>query len=104
MSSVTYRNPAVLAKMAVTVDHMSGGRLEFGIGAGWHEDEHRGYGLEFPSPGARVDMLDEALTVICALWTQDSVSFEGRYYTLHEAIGEIRNPCNARTRRSWSAG
>ena len=86
VSSVTYRNPALLAKMAVTVDHMSGGRLEFGIGAGWHEAEHRGYGIEFPSPGCRVEMLDEALTVIRALWTQDTVSFEGRYFRLDEAI------------------
>ncbi len=85
VSSVTYRNPAMLAKMAVTVDHMSGGRLEFGIGAGWHEDEHRGYGIEFPSPGARVDMLDEALTVIRRLWTEESVTFTGRFFTLEEA-------------------
>jgi len=87
VSSVTYRNPAVLAKIAVTVDHMSGGRLEFGIGAGWHENEHRGYGLQFPSAGARVDMLDEALTVIRRLWTEDSVTFAGRHYTLDAAIG-----------------
>ena len=51
VTGVTYRNPAVLAKMAVTVDHISGGRLEFGLGAGWHEAEHRGYGIEFPSAG-----------------------------------------------------
>jgi len=87
VSSVTYRNPAVLAKMAVTVDHISGGRLEFGIGAGWHENEHQGYGLEFPSAGTRVDMLDEALTVIRRLWTEDQVSFAGRFYTLDAALG-----------------
>jgi F420-dependent oxidoreductase-like protein len=86
VSAVTYRNPAMLAKMAVTVDHMSAGRLEFGIGAGWHENEHRGYGLEFPSPRARVEMLDEALTITRRLWTEDSVSFQGHYYTLDAAF------------------
>ena len=88
VTGVTYRNPAILAKMAVTVDHISGGRLDFGIGAGWHEAEHRGYGLEFPSPGTRVAMLDEALTVIRRLWTEESVTFEGRFYTLRDALCE----------------
>lgn len=88
VSSVTFRNPAVLAKMAVTVDHISGGRLDFGIGAGWHEAEHRGYGLNYPGPGARVAMLDEALTVIRALWTEPSVTFTGQYFTLTDALGE----------------
>ncbi|MDT5282868.1 MAG: hypothetical protein QOJ20_4063 [Mycobacterium sp.] len=85
VSGVTYRNPAVLAKMAVTVDHISGGRMDFGIGAGWHEAEHRGYGIGFPGPGDRVAMVDEALTVIRRLWTEDSVDFAGRFYTLDDA-------------------
>ena len=88
VTGVTYRHPAVLANMAVTVDHISGGRLDFGIGAGWHEAEHRGYGIEFPSAGTRVAMLDEALTVIRRLWTEESVTFEGQFYTLHDAICE----------------
>lgn len=88
VTGVTYRNPAILAKMAVTVDHITGGRMDFGIGAGWHEDEHRGYGIEFPSPGARVEMLDEALTVIRRLWTEESVTFSGRYFTLTDALCE----------------
>ncbi|MCW1958024.1 MAG: TIGR03560 family F420-dependent LLM class oxidoreductase [Mycobacterium sp.] len=88
VTGVTYRNPAILAKMAVTVDHITGGRLDFGIGAGWHEDEHRGFGLEFPGPGTRVAMLDEALTVIRRLWTEESVSFAGRFYTLTDALCE----------------
>lgn len=88
VSSVTYRNPAILAKMAVTVDHISGGRLDFGIGAGWHEEEHRGYGIDFPGPGTRVAMLDEALTIIRRLWSEDSVTFEGRFYAVHEALAE----------------
>jgi F420-dependent oxidoreductase-like protein len=85
VSGVTYRNPAILAKMAVTVDHISGGRMDFGIGAGWHEAEHRGYGIDFPGPGERVAMVDEALTVIRRLWTEDSVDFAGRFYTLDDA-------------------
>lgn len=88
VTGVTYRNPAILAKMAVTVDHISGGRLDFGIGAGWHKAEHRGYGIEFPSPGTRVAMLDEALTVIRRLWTEDSVTFSGRFFTLEDALCE----------------
>jgi len=88
VTGVTYRNPAVLAKMAVTVDHISGGRLDFGIGAGWHEAEHRGYGIEFPRPGVRVAMVDEALTVIRRLWTEDSVTFSGRFFTLTDALCE----------------
>lgn len=85
---MTYRNPAILAKMAVTVDHISGGRLDFGIGAAWHEAEHRGYGIAFPSPGARVAMVDEALTVIRRLWTEDRVTFTGRFFTLQDALCE----------------
>jgi F420-dependent oxidoreductase-like protein len=88
VSGVLYRNPAVLAKMAVTVDHISGGRLVFGLGAGWHEAEHRGYGIDFPGAGTRVAMLDEALTVIRRMWTEESVRHEGRFYTLRDAICE----------------
>jgi F420-dependent oxidoreductase-like protein len=88
VTGVTYRNPAILAKMAVTVDHISGGRMDFGIGAGWHEDEHRGYGIDFPAASARVEMLDEALTVIRRLWTEESVSFSGRFFTLTDALCE----------------
>jgi F420-dependent oxidoreductase-like protein len=85
---VTYRNPAILANMAVTVDHISGGRLNFGLGAGWHEAEHHGYGIEFPSPGTRVAMVDEALTVIRKLWTEESVTFNGQFFTLQDALCE----------------
>jgi F420-dependent oxidoreductase-like protein len=85
VTGVTYRHPAVLANMAVTVDHISNGRLDFGIGAAWHEPEHRGYGIDFPSAGTRVAMLDEALTIIKMLWTQDSSTFEGRFWRLDDA-------------------
>jgi F420-dependent oxidoreductase-like protein len=85
VTGVTYRHPAVLANMAVAVDHISGGRLEFGIGAAWHEPEHRAYGIPFPSAGTRVAMLDEALEVIRLLWTEEAPSFEGRFFRLEEA-------------------
>lgn len=95
VSSVTFRNPAVLAKMAVTVDHISGGRLDFGIGAGWHHAEHHGYGLAYPGPGDRVAMLDEALTVIRRLWTEPSVTHAGRFFVVNDALCEpksVQNP------------
>lgn len=81
----SYRNPALLAKMAATADVLSGGRLEFGIGAGWYEHEYKGYGYPFPRASVRIGMLDEALEIIDRLWSESSVTFEGRYYQLHEA-------------------
>ncbi|HEV3103390.1 MAG TPA: TIGR03560 family F420-dependent LLM class oxidoreductase [Candidatus Dormibacteraeota bacterium] len=80
----TYRHPVVLAKMAVTVDHLSGGRLEFGIGAAWAEIEHSMYGIE--GLEHRVGRLSESLRVIKSLWTEERTNFEGRYYTLTDAI------------------
>ena len=84
----TYRHPAVLAKMAVTVDHLSHGRLEFGLGAGWAENEHEMLGLEFGSKNDRADRLEESVKVIRALWTQPRTTFEGQHYRLHEAVAE----------------
>ena len=84
----TYRHPAVLAKMAVTVDHLSAGRLEFGLGAGWAENEHEMLGLEFGSKNDRADRLEESVQVIRALWTQPRTTFEGQHYRLREAVAE----------------
>jgi F420-dependent oxidoreductase-like protein len=81
----TYRNPALLAKIAVTVDHLSGGRLEFGIGAAWAEAEHSMYGIE--GLDHRVGRLSESLRVIKSLWTEERTNFEGRYYRMTDAIG-----------------
>lgn len=82
----TYRHPAVLAKMAVTVDHISNGRLEFGLGAGWHEAEHAAYGIPFYTVRERQDRLEEAAALIRALFRADGpVNFEGRYYQLQHA-------------------
>lgn len=86
VTGVTYRHPAVLAHMAVSVDHISGGRLEFGIGAAWHEPEHLTNGIPFPPAGVRIAMLDEACEVVRRLWTEDSVTHEGRFWTLKDAI------------------
>jgi F420-dependent oxidoreductase-like protein len=80
----TYRHPVVLAKMAVTVDHLSGGRLEFGIGAAWAEIEHSMYGIE--GLEHRVGRLSESLRIIKSLWSEERTNFEGRYYTLTDAI------------------
>lgn len=80
----TYRHPVVLAKLAVTVDHLSGGRLEFGIGAAWAEVEHEMYGIE--GLDHRVGRLSESLQIIKSLFTKDRTDFEGRYYHLKDAI------------------
>ncbi|HZP57893.1 MAG TPA: TIGR03560 family F420-dependent LLM class oxidoreductase [Dehalococcoidia bacterium] len=86
VTGVTYREPAVLAKMAATVDHASAGRLEFGIGAAWHEGEHRMYGIPFPPVRERQDRLEEALQAIRLLFDSEGpVDFAGRYYTLRQA-------------------
>jgi F420-dependent oxidoreductase-like protein len=84
----TYRHPAVLAKMAATVDHLSGGRLDFGLGAGWATSEHAMLGLEFGTVGDRMDRLEEACQIIRSLWTERRTTFEGEHYRLDEAIAE----------------
>jgi F420-dependent oxidoreductase-like protein len=86
VTSVGYRHPAVLAKMAATLDVISGGRLEFGIGAGYQEAEYRMYGLPFPSASVRIAQLDEALRVCKLLWTQDRANFTGEHFTLVDAV------------------
>ena len=81
----TYRHPAVLAKMAATVDHISGGRLVLGLGSGWQENEHNQYGIEFDTFKERLAKLDEACQVIKSLFTETSTTFDGQYYQLREA-------------------
>jgi F420-dependent oxidoreductase-like protein len=81
-----FRSPGLLAKAAVTVDHISGGRAALGVGAGWFEEEFREFGYGFPPLGKRLDQLEEALTVIRALLRDGEVSFSGRYYQLDGAV------------------
>jgi F420-dependent oxidoreductase-like protein len=82
----TYRPPSYLAKVAACIDVISGGRLEMGIGAGWYEHEHDGYGYPFLPPGPRLKMLREGVEIMKAMWTEDEVTYEGEHYTLKGAI------------------
>ncbi len=83
-----YRNPALLAKMASTVDVLSHGRLNFGIGAGWYEHEYKAYGYDYPDAPERLRYLRDAVQVILAMWTQEEAVFEGQYYQVHGAINQ----------------
>jgi F420-dependent oxidoreductase-like protein len=85
VSSNTFRHPALLAKEAVTVDHVSGGRLELGIGAGWYKPEHETFGIHFPETAELVERFEETLTVVDLLLTNDVSSFDGRYVKLKDA-------------------
>jgi F420-dependent oxidoreductase-like protein len=84
----SYRNPALLAKMASSVDTLSHGRLELGIGAGWYENEYLAYGYPYPSTRERLQRLQEAVQIILAMWTQDEAFFEGQYYQVRGAINQ----------------
>lgn len=86
--SSQFRYPSVLAKMAATLDVIAGGRLEFGIGAGWHEGEHLAYGIPFPKPVIRVEMLSEAVEIIKRMWTEEKPSFKGKHYRIKDALCE----------------
>ncbi len=84
----TYRHPAVLAKMAATVDHLSGGRLVLGLGAGWQENEHRQYGIPFYTVKERLQRLAEACELITSLFANESTTFRGVHYQLENAVLE----------------
>jgi F420-dependent oxidoreductase-like protein len=90
VTGVTYRNPALLAKMVTTLDIISNGRAVLGIGAAWNESEHVGYGFEFPPIGERMDRLDEALTIAKLMFTQERPSFEGKHYRIDRALNSPR--------------
>lgn len=84
VSPVTFRHPSVLARMAVTVDHVSGGRVEVGLGSGWYEREHRAHGFGFPDGRERFELLAEQVEVVVRTWTEEAFSHEGRHYELHD--------------------
>jgi F420-dependent oxidoreductase-like protein len=90
VTGVTYRNPAMLAKQVTTLDVVSGGRAILGLGAAWNEEEHIGYGIEFPPLKERMDRLEEALTIAKLMFTEERPSFEGKHYRLHEALNSPR--------------
>ncbi|MBB1024923.1 MULTISPECIES: LLM class F420-dependent oxidoreductase [unclassified Dietzia] len=98
-----YRNPALLAKMASTVDHISGGRVEMGIGAGWYEHEWRAYGYGFPSAGERIAMLDEGVRIMRDAWADGIVSLEGDHFRIDGAIVQPR-PLQEGGIPTWIAG
>jgi F420-dependent oxidoreductase-like protein len=84
VGSVTYRNPALAAKITTTLDIISGGRVWHGVGAGWFEQEHKAYGYEFPELKYRFEMLEEHLQIVRAMFTQDQPTFEGKYFRIEE--------------------
>lgn len=88
VTPVTLRPPALLANAVATIDHISGGRVELGLGAGWMDREHAAFGFPFPDIGVRLEMFAEQLEILHRLWTQERVDFHGRHYTLENAPGQ----------------
>jgi F420-dependent oxidoreductase-like protein len=91
VSPVTFRHPSVLAKLVTAVDHISNGRVELGLGAGWNEREHEAYGFEFPPLGTRMEMLEEQLAVVRGAWAAGPFTFAGRHYRL-DALDALPKP------------
>ena len=81
----SYRNPGLLAKITSTVDVISGGRLDWGIGAGWYESEYKGYGYEFAKPSDRIGMLRETVEIVKSMWTNAETTYDGKYYKMLRA-------------------
>ena len=81
----SYRHPSVLAKITSNIDVISGGRLDWGIGAGWYEHEYKGYGFEFPEPKVRIQMLRECVEIVKSMWTEPTTTYSGRHYELDGA-------------------
>jgi F420-dependent oxidoreductase-like protein len=98
-----YRPPAMLAKIASSIDVISRGRLDVGIGAGWSKGEFEAYGYRFPSPGERLDMLEEAVQVLIAMWTQDEAKFHGDHYSVDGAVNRPK-PIQKPHPPLWIAG
>jgi len=92
VTGIHYRHPAILANMVATIDIISGGRLELGIGAGWNEEESGAYGIELGTPRERSDRFEEACQVLIGLLSQESTSFDGKFYQLADARCEPKGP------------
>jgi F420-dependent oxidoreductase-like protein len=90
VSPVTFRNPAILAKTVTTLDVISHGRAILGLGAGWDDEEHVGYGIDFPSTGERMDRLEESLQIATAMFSEDAPTFAGRHYSIASALNVPR--------------
>lgn len=103
VSCQSYRNPALLAKIAAGVDQMSGGRLDFGIGAGWKEIEYRAYGYEFPPPATRVDQVVDTLEIVRLMWTSERATYRGKHYAVDGALCAPK-PLQRPHPRIWVAG
>jgi F420-dependent oxidoreductase-like protein len=88
VSPATFRRPSILARMVATVDHISGGRVELGLGAGWNQAEHDAYGFPFPELSERMEILEEQLEIVHRQWTEDEFSFDGRHYRLQHSRAE----------------
>jgi F420-dependent oxidoreductase-like protein len=99
----SYRNPGVLAKITSNIDVISGGRLDWGIGAGWYENEYRSYGFDFPYPKDRIGMLDETVQIVTSMWTEPETTFSGRYYDMKRAHCDPK-PLQQPTPPIWIGG
>ena len=88
VSPITFRLPAAIAKIVATVDEMSGGRVELGLGAGWHDPEHERFGIPYPPLGERFERLGETLEIVLGLWTRPRFTFAGRHYAIRDAACE----------------
>ena len=95
VASQSYRNPVLHAKIAASLDHVSGGRVYFGIGTGWKEVEYESYDIPFPRPGKRVRQLEEAIIIAKKLWTEPRADYQGRYYSVNDCVSmpkPVQNP------------
>jgi F420-dependent oxidoreductase-like protein len=99
----SYRNPGLLAKITSTVDVISGGRLDWGIGAGWYENEYRGYGYEFKKPSDRIGMLRETVEIVKSMWTNAETTYDGKYYRMERANCDPK-PLQQPTPPVWIGG
>jgi F420-dependent oxidoreductase-like protein len=88
VSPATFRRPSVLSRMVATVDHISGGRVELGLGAGWNQAEHDAHGFPFPGLDERMELLEEQLEIVHRQWTEEEFSFQGRHYRLERCRAE----------------